>query len=85
MNKYVIKNCPALRYDRTKFKVCYDRCSNLKCEDIDDCIPKKLIELCNDACNKAAMCNALESASVPVRDIFALFDTESELKGNKDA
>lgn len=53
-------------------------------EEIDDCIPKKLIEMCNDACNKAHLCDALDSASVPVRDIFALFDTESELKGNKD-
>lgn len=83
--KYIIKNCPALSMTSRAFKKCFDRGYKIACEDRDDCIIKKLIEMCNDACNKACLCDALESATVPVRDIFALFDTESELKRGNNA
>ena len=44
--KYIIKNCPALRWDRKKFKICHDRNANTKCEDCFDCLLKQIVELC---------------------------------------
>lgn len=51
--KMIIRNCPALRYDRKRFKVCYDKNANLKCEEINDCMVKNIINLCK---NKIEFC-----------------------------
>ena len=48
MNKYIVKNCPALRWDRKTFKACYDKNGNFKCEDIEDCLIKQIVQRAND-------------------------------------
>jgi len=52
MSKFVIKNCPALRWDRKKFKVCYEGNKETKCCDIDDCVIKQIVRLCKDVKEK---------------------------------
>lgn len=48
MNKYIIKNCPAI----TKSTVCVnDKYSNL-CKDITDCVMKRIVELCDTNVSK---------------------------------
>ena len=46
MNKYIIKNCPALRWDRKKFKICHERNACIKCKDIPDCPFKRIVNKC---------------------------------------
>lgn len=48
MSKYIVKNCPALRWDRKKFKVCYEGNKETKCCDVDDCIIKQIVGLCKE-------------------------------------
>lgn len=52
MSKYIVKNCPALRWDREKFKVCYEGNKETKCCDVDDCIIKQIVGLCKETCRK---------------------------------
>lgn len=75
MSKYTVKNCPALRWDRKKFKVCYKGNKETKCCDIDDCIIKRIVELCGkhhviDAGFQKAAINYLSS------DILRLLEFE---------
>ena len=48
MSKYIVKNCPAMRWDRKKFKVCYEGNKETKCCDIDDCVIKQIVGLCKE-------------------------------------
>ena len=71
MNKYIIKNCPALldgeKYGKYNGECC-DKEVGAKCEHCKDCLFKQIIDMCNDA--KIIEYNELAN------DILSLFNIE---------
>lgn len=43
--KYIVKNCPALRWDRLRFKKCYENGSTINCCDRTNCLLKQILKL----------------------------------------
>lgn len=47
MNKYIVKNCPALSYGKgLRFKKCYRTNWKEYCKDCSDCVIKRIVGLC---------------------------------------
>ena len=81
MNKYIVKNCPALMWGRRTFKCCAEYPDHKKCEEKKDCLTKQIIEICKkDVFLNSKKENADEyfqqGFKTCQREILNLIDTE---------
>lgn len=76
MNKYIVKNCPAIYGDEYCKESTYED-GSIHCQNCNDCVTKQVIEKCKNTCRKRCANDCLGTKKhCGYGEILQLFDIE---------